>query len=403
MLSQLQLASRNKSSVFLLVLALIVGGVGAQAAGLLNTASGGYLVCVNVKTKVVTHPGTDTCPKKSKKLVLGAQGEPGAAGLTGAAGLSGKDGRNGSDGKTLWNGVTDPAGTWGAPGDMFINSVTKTLFGPKDLTTGWPAGVSMVGATGAQGPAGAKGADGPSGPQGPGGSGPAGATGATGPAGAAGAGGSSITELFLCDGPDAGTVADEKCKIGMTGPGGGLIFFVDYNDQYAGFNYLEAAPTDGVFASSAATGVWATTVANCGAVSNASCQANSIYTQTGVALATIKGLHRGLFGGQSATNAIIAKHAGVALNLFAAGVADSYTAPAFNGVTISDYYLPTRDEIELMQKNLNNSGVGGFVGNDYWSSSEGDASYAWTQAFDRGVQSDGGKSSTLYLRPVRAF
>lgn len=37
-----------------------------------------------------------------------------------------------------------------------------------------------------------------------------------------------------------------KCtyKIGDTGPGGGLIFFVDYLDQYSKFNYLEAAPSD---------------------------------------------------------------------------------------------------------------------------------------------------------------
>ena len=160
MLKILSTTTKNKFTLFLLVLALIVGGVGAQATGLLNTSSGGYLVCVNSKTKVVTHPGTSTCPKGNKKLVLGAQGLQGVPGLTGATGLSGKDGAAGKDGKTLWNGVKDPESTWGAPGDMFINSVTKTLFGPKDLTTGWPAGVSMVGpagATGAQGPQGVQG------------------------------------------------------------------------------------------------------------------------------------------------------------------------------------------------------------------------------------------------------
>ena len=382
--------------MFLLVLALIVGGVGAQATGLLNTASGGYLVCVNSTTKVVTHPGTSSCPKGSKKLLLGARGAAGTNGLTGATGLPGKDGTDGKDGKTLWNGVKDPESTWGAPGDMFINSVTKTLFGPKDLTTGWPAGVSMVGPAGAAGPVGATGAQGP-----------AGASGGSGPAGAAGANGTNatiaITELSVCDGNDAGTVADEKCKIGMTGPGGGLIFFVDYNDQYLGFNYLEAAPTDGVFAASVATGVWATTIAACGASSGSDCQSNSIYTETGVNLATIKGLHRGLFGGQAATDAIIAKHSGVALNLFAAGVADSYTAPSFNGVTKSDYYLPTKDEIELMQKNLNNVGVGVFVDNYYWSSSEDVAFFAWVHYFSGGFQSSANKNAPYCVRPVRAF
>lgn len=345
----------NKKTLTLIVAALLLlAGVSAQASGILNTPSGGYLICVNSKTKFITHPGTSSCPKGSKKLVLGAQG------------LSGKDG------KTLWNGIKDPENTVGVPGDMFINTTTKVLFGPKDSVTGWNTGVSLVG------------------PQGPGGSGPVGATGPS---------SLKITEQSIC-----GAGGTSLCTIGSQGPGGGLIFFVDYNDQYAGFNYLEAAPTDGMFAGSQNVGVWATTATNCGGASDASCQQYSIYTQSGVDLAAIKGTHRGLFGGQAATNAIIAKHgSGVARNLYAAGVADSYTAPAFNGVTKSDYYLPTKDEIELMQKNLNNVGVGEFVGSLYWSSSENVANSAWFQYFDRGDQGNYAKDNFLYVRPVRAF
>jgi hypothetical protein len=210
--------------------------------------------------------------------------------------------------------------------------------------------------------------------------------------------------LFVCDGPDAGTVANEKCKIGMTGPGGGLIFFVDYDDRYAEFNYLEAALADGVFNGGAATGVWATTFAGCGAGSNASCQVNSIYTETGTALARIAGLHRGLGGGRAATDYIIAKHTNVALDTFAAGVADSYIAPSFNGVSKNDYYLPTREELDLMLRNLVNFGVGGFVANFYWTSGEDDAPYAWGQYFYGGGQGSYLRRATLNsVRPVRAF
>ena len=222
-------ASNNKSSLFLLIFALIIGGVGAQASGILNTSAGGYLVCVDAKTKVVTHPGTTKCPTGSKKLVLGAQG---ATGITGATGLPGKDGTDGKDGKTLWNGVKDPESTWGAPGDMFINSVTKTLFGPKNLDGTWPVGVSMVGPKGDQGPIGLTGATGAQGPIGP-----SGATGATGPTGATGTSALKIAELSIC-----GAGGTSLCKIGAIGPGGGIIFFVDNYDQYVGFNYLEAAP-----------------------------------------------------------------------------------------------------------------------------------------------------------------
>ena len=105
-------------------------------------------------------------------------------------------------------------------------------------------------------------------------------TGAKGDTGAAGTNGTNgtnatlaITQQSVCDGSDADTVANEVCKVGMTGPGGGLIFFVDYDNEYASYDYLEAAladgvfassdeftPSDGVFASSETTGVWATTV-----------------------------------------------------------------------------------------------------------------------------------------------
>jgi hypothetical protein len=201
---------KRKSLALISTAALLFVGISAQASGILNTPAGGYVVCIDSKTKVVTHPGSSKCKAGQKRLILGAQGASGIDGLTGAAGLPGKDG------KTLWNGIQNPENTLGAPGDMYINSVAKTLFGPKNLDGTWPAGVSMVG------------------PAGPAGS-----------PGAAGANGSNatiaITELFLCDGSDSDDIANEKCKIGMTGPGGGIIFFVDYNDIYADFNYLEAA------------------------------------------------------------------------------------------------------------------------------------------------------------------
>ena len=362
--------SNNKSSVFLLVLALIVGGVGAQATGLLNTKSGGYLVCVNSATKIVTHPGISKCPKGSKKLVLGAQGPAGAVGLTGAAGLSGKDGVAGKDGKTLWSGTTDPAITWGAPGDMFINSLTKTLFGPKDLTAGWPAGVSMVGPQGSTGP---QGVQGPQGLSGIGGSGPQGATGATGAAGAAGATGATgvaapvVTDPTNCIGT--------KCtyKVGDVGPGGGLIFFVDYFGQYEDFNYLEAAPVDlpGKYA-------WG----------------NNITTSVTGGDGWVT---RAVGRGQANTTAIIPAYpiSGAAF------AADDYSSPSYNSVVKSDWFLGSLGEMKLMYDNL--QGLGGLGPELYWSSSEDTAQKAWGMYFDRDSASDTDKRGTFFVRPVRAF
>jgi hypothetical protein len=376
---KLAFVSNNKSSVFLLVLALIVGGVGAQATGLLNTPSGGYLVCVNSKTKVVTHPGTSKCPKGSKRLVLGAQGPTGAIGLTGATGLSGKDGAAGKDGKTLWNGVKDPESTWGAPGDMFINSVTKTLFGPKNLDGTWPVGVSMVGPAGATGPQGPVGA---TGPQGPSGSGPAGPTG---PAGVA----APLTSGVNCIGT--------KCtyKIGDTGPGGGIIFFVDYHGQYDGLDYLEVAPRgwgNGIATTAGETTggetldpnlKWCSNITNLlgpGTWSSSAIGAGVSNTSTADSICT--------------TGAIQA--------------AADYSVSNSRG-TFSEWYLPSIGELMVLYLNLRPLGLGDFVVSTstvtYASSTEvfdTGTSY-WTHDWTSGNQNTRSKATVYYVRPIRSF
>ena len=374
--------ARNKTSVALLVLALVIGGISAQATGLLNLTSGGYLVCVNPKTTVVTHPATSKCPKGYEKLILGAQGNAGTVGITGAAGISGVDGKNGSDGKngldgkTLWNGTTDPVSTWGAAGDMFINSATKVLFGPKDLTTGWPAGVPMLGLQGVKGDTGERGQTGPQGS-----TGATGSTGGTGSNGAAGAAGSNGTNGT--NGGAAPTATGSNCispattctyKIGDTGPGGGSIFFVDYNDQYAGFNYLEAAPS--------------------------SCQATKAWSSdTTHSLVAVNGwAARAVGSGQANTTAMLAD--GATSYLRDTSGAASYASSCRAG-SKSDWFLGSLGEMKLMYDNL--QGVGGFVADYYWSSSERNAGNAWSQVFGDGNQLDTSKNGTPYVRPVRAF
>ena len=70
-----------------------------------------------------------------------------------------------------------------------------------------------------------------------------------------------------------------------------------------------------------------------------------------------------------------------------------------------DWWLPSKDELQKMQENLNNKGVGGFAAVYYWSSSEGNADGAWLQYFGGGDQYNFGKNENFanYVRPVRAF
>jgi hypothetical protein len=337
MLKSITTRKTSKSSVGLLVLTLILGGISAQASGFLNSPSGGYLVCVNSKTKVVTHPGTSNCPKGSKKLVLGAQG---------ATGVSGANGR------TLLNGIKDPDSTVGAQGDMFINTTTNVLFGPKNIDGTWPAGVSIVG------------------PRGPGGSGPAGPQG---PAGATGSSGIAITQLSIC-----GASGTSLCKVGVQGPGGGTIFFVDYNDIYPTFNYLEAAPT------------------SCESASKTWSSANIAVT------AALGWAGRAVGAGSANTAAIKAVFTDNTSTNNAAYFATSCLAGGQ-----SDWFLGSLGEMKLMYDNL--QGVGGFVedddwsSSDYWSSTDYNAGNAWYVTFYAGYQSNYNKSNRHRVRPVRAF
>jgi len=337
------LPAANKSSIGLLVLALIVGGISAQATGILNTASGGYLVCVNSTTKVVTHPGTSSCPKGSKKLILGAQG------VAGATGLSGKDGA------TLWNGIKDPESTVGAPGDMFINATTKVLFGPKDVVTGWPAGVSMVGPQGSSG------------------------SGSVGPTGAAGAPGSNAT--LTC--AQGGT-----CVVGNTGPGGGIVFYVQTATADAPWRYMEAAPNTWAGGSADPAMNW--------------CTIDSIFLP--------------LFpGGGNPTDLATAstfttigsgfRNTKVMLANCTWGAANAVTF--YNGGGKNDWFLPSKGELdELYAQRVI---VGGFIPDNpptrspYHSSSEGSATEDLLKLFATGADGNGTKSSSYYIRPVRAF
>ena len=297
MFRNLSFISRNRTSVSLLILTLIVGGVGAHATGLINTQSGGYLVCVNSTTKVVTYPGTSSCSKGNKKLLLGAQGLAGENGLTGAAG---------------------PIGSTGLTGQ-----------------------------------------------QGPGGSG------ATGPAGAAGTNGTS--------GSSAPTVTGANCigakctyKIGDTGPGTGIIFFVDYNDQYPGLNYLEAAPI--------------------------TCESASLsWSLVGTSVTAVSGwAGRGVGASSNNTAAIKA-----VFNLENSTTNASYFASSCSAGSKSDWLLGSLGEMKLMYDNM--QGIGEFSLGNYWSSSEATSSNAWYVVFDGGYQGNQNKNSGYYVRPLRAF
>ena len=234
---------------------------------------------------------------------------------------------------------------------------------------------------------------GPAGARGP--QGVAGARGATGDKGAAG---SSFTARSVC-----GSGGTTLCAVGVQGPGGGRVFYIDTEGRYSDFDYLEVAPTD------ASSGVvWSTTTPHCGLLADTDCR-EAFVTTSGEALNYVA-----IGTGRAATATIVARHdaGGVAKADYAAGVADAYTTP-----TASDWFLPSKDELNEVCKYARNTGQAagadivctggvlrdGFSTVYYWSSSETDDYGAWAQDFSTGNQANGTKSVTLYVRPVRAF
>jgi hypothetical protein len=78
-------------------------------------------------------------------------------------------------------------------------------------------------------------------------------------------------------------------------------------------------------------------------------------------------------------------------------------AASYNGGGKSDWFLPSKDE--LNQLYLARTSVGGFGASAYWPSSEyvSNSTWAWEQMFTNGVQDANVKSFTTYVRPIRAF
>ena len=80
----------------------------------------------------------------------------------------------------------------------------------------------------------------------------------------------------------------------------------------------------------------------------------------------------------------------------------------------SDWFLPSKDELNEMYLNIglgsSLGNIGNFIGDGkvllYWSSSQVSANYAWWQELSGGAQytsGDATKDGTFYVRAVRAF
>ena len=195
-------------------------------------------------------------------------------------------------------------------------------------------------------------------------------------------GSSTTAKTTITEGTIAETTTSEAAKpettaqpaiekgeynIGETGPAGGLIFYVNPNYETDGWRYLEAAPSD---------------------------QSTRILWDYGKDVAT--GATATVVGTGQANTQTIVKVLG----------AGSYAAQLCNDLTQGDYsewFLPSKDELNEMRENLYLKGLGGFTYGSYWSSSENHARTAWFQYYKNGLQVNLVKTFYFRVRAVRAF
>jgi hypothetical protein len=154
--------------------------------------------------------------------------------------------------------------------------------------------------------------------------------------------------------------------LGKPGPAGGLVFY-DKGNYSDGWRYLEAAPTD----------------------THAGIQ---WYNGNNI---DIKGTGTAVGTGKANTAAIIAAQG-----------SGSYAAMLCRNLSLggfSDWFLPSKGELNLMYQNLKKANLGGFGSGWYWSSSQYLNHDAWKQRFSDGDQVDDYKGSKNAVRAVRAF
>jgi hypothetical protein len=164
------------------------------------------------------------------------------------------------------------------------------------------------------------------------------------------------------------TRVDFTYYVGAVGPAGGIIFY-DKGNTIGGWQFLEAAPASTEF--NVSWGVYENIVGN---------------TETAIGT------------GKRNTDLIVSRLRRTGEGGKAAQLCDNLVYGGY-----SDWFLPSKDELDAMYKNLKLKGWDNFGSGWYWSSSESDKRYVFQQQFSDGEQGIYIKNYTNSVRAIRAF
>ncbi|MBI9094270.1 MAG: InlB B-repeat-containing protein [Sphaerochaeta sp.] len=177
---------------------------------------------------------------------------------------------------------------------------------------------------------------------------------------------------------------------GDIGPAGGYIFY-DKGTFSDGWRYLEAAPSDimlGASDNKHIFGYYRTAV-----------DGPSVLIGTATGIGTGKANTAALVGAMKET-AYTTNDSNITTTTgeYAARLCYIHKVGEYE-----DWFLPSKDELNLMYLNLKKTNVGGFSDLSYSSSSEAFAHLAKLQFFGTGAQLSYSRDGEIRVRPVRAF
>ena len=167
--------------------------------------------------------------------------------------------------------------------------------------------------------------------------------------------------------PAVPSSSGKNWRVGETGPAGGIVVYDKGNDS-GGWRYIEAGPVD--------------------------IDDGSVALAPSFDTAGAKGL--GIGDGLENTAALIRKYGA---GRYPATICDGYSLGGYD-----DWYLPSRDELNLLYTVLYKNGKGGFLDRGYATSSESGYGQFWSINFATGRQLDDADAGFAFrVRPVRRF
>ena len=218
-----------------------------------------------------------------------------------------------------------------------------------------------------------------------------------------------------------GAVNECEVAVGDTGPAGGIIFYI--KDSYSdGWRYLEAAPAnlkvvrgvptvDSSLEEYSSTNTAITSVSFVSGFYRKADDGENLYVNGTTTYASSDCTGTGIGTGKNNT-ALLAEKMGTSIYRDQTGnVKLDRTVAArdcedleYNG--FGDWFLPSKDELNLLYENLKKADLGDFGTGRFWSSSEDNATpeKMCYQVFDdNGSQGTMARQIAYAVRPIRQF